>query len=344
MSYIAPKDFSQDPEILAQVTKVMSGELDLSWMESIRERITARPTQARRGLTLDDINLGSYGPDEMPEIIRHNFSMAPRGAILLWSDRAASIFEEAKSRHWAPARSIDWKALDDHDYSDNEQRALQQLYTSLTSIGLITADVPSRWVWLMNQEFHEVKYLMCAQMIDGTRIAEVSRKRALYGVGALGVDCQPLGELLKMVFESGTYPCASLSLNLVLCPFTQMLARHLEFVSRNAADTQISTLVAQDATRFIAYGVDHVRGVVGTRESERETLNGHLDLVENGLVGVLGAREIVEPLILLSGGLDPVARTYARLVDEHFARCESAGLGDRRQRSPLPAFLQLIRD
>ena len=364
MSYIAPKDFSQDPEILAQVTKVMSGDLDLSWMESIRERITARPTQARRGLTLDDINLGTYGPDHLPEIVRHNFSMAPRGAILpeglpslgyrlnrkseVWSDRAASIFEEAKSRHWAPARSIDWKALDDHDYSEDEQRALQQLYTSLTSIGLISADVPSRWVWLMNQEFHEVKYLMCAQMIDGTRIAEVSRKRALYGAGALGVDCVAVGELLKMVFEAGTYPCSSASLNLVLCSFTQMLARHLEYVSRNDADTQIATRVAQDATRFIAYGVDHVRGVVGTREAERETLNGHLDLVENGLVGVLGAREIVEPLIVLSGGkgggLDRVVRSYARLIDEYFGRCESAGLGDRRQRSPLPGFLQLIRD
>ncbi len=82
MSYIAPKDFSQDPEILAQVSKVMAGELDLSWMERIRERISARPTQPKRGLTLDDISLGTYGPDHLPEIVRHNFSMAPRGAIL----------------------------------------------------------------------------------------------------------------------------------------------------------------------------------------------------------------------------------------------------------------------
>jgi hypothetical protein len=56
----------------------------------------------------------------------------------------------------------------------------------------------------MNQEFHEVKYLMCLQMIDAARIAEAFRKRALYGEGSLGVDAW-LGECSDGL-ESGTYP------------------------------------------------------------------------------------------------------------------------------------------
>ena len=125
------------------------------------------------GLTLDDITRGGYGPDRIPELVRHNFSMAPRGAILppglpslgyrinrkseVWSDLATVLYEEGKSRRWAPARDIPWSSLDASGLSEQEELAWRQLATTLCSIGLVAADVPARWVWLMNQEFHEVK-------------------------------------------------------------------------------------------------------------------------------------------------------------------------------------------
>ena len=46
---------------------------------------------------------------------------------------------------------------------------------------------------------------------------------------------------------------------------------------------------------------------------------------------------------VLSGGVDPVAALYDRMVREYFERCARAGLGDRAERSPLPGFLALIR-
>lgn len=360
MSYIAPKDFSLDPELVAKLMKTLSGDLDLGWMQSIRERVAARPSQGRRGLTLDDVNLGGYAPIHSPEIVRHNFSMAPRGAILpeglpslgyrlnrkseLWAETAAAIFEEGKSRRWAPARDVPWSALDASGWSEQEEAAIRQLATSLVSIGLVCADVPARWEWLMNQEFHEVKYLMCLQMIDATRIAEAFRKRALYGHGHLGLDCQELGELLKMVFESGTYPCASASMNLLVFSWLQGLGRHLEWAARNEADAFLGTGLMQDASRFLAYGVDHIRYLVRARPNEAEALNGHLDLLENGLVGWLGAREMLEPLVVISGGLAPVVRLHERTFDEYLERCACAGLGDRRARSPIAYLLDLLRN
>ena len=358
MSYIAPKDFSLDPALVERLMRTFSGQLDLSWMQSIRERIAARPSQPKRGLTLDDINQGGYGPEHIPEIIRHNFSMAPRGAILpnslpslgyrlnrkseVWSDQAPALFEEGKSRRWAPARDIPWEALDSGGYSPEQDAAIRQLATSLVSIGLVCTDLPAKWETLMNQEFHEVKYLMCLQMVDSARIAEAFRKRALYGRGHLGVDCEPLGELLKMVIESGTYPCASASMNLTLFSLVQGLGRHWEWAARNHADAVLGMRLAQDASRFLAYGMDHLRNLVAQRPAERDTLNGHLDLIENGVVGWLGARELLEPLLLLSGGFQPVARLYEKTIDEYMARCEAAGLGDRRKRSPLPGFLARV--
>lgn len=358
MAYIAPKDYSQDPALVAKVMRVMSGELDLGWMKSSTGAIVARPSQPGYGLTLDDINQGPYGPDRIPEIVRHNFSMAPRGAILppglpslgyrlnrkseVWSDLATVLFEEAKSRRWAPAHDVPWDALEASGLDAKQESAMRQLCTGLVSIGLVCADVPARWVWQMNQEFHEVKYLLCVQMIDATRLAEAFRKRALFGSGALGVDSKPLGELLKMIFESGTYPTASASMNLALFGFVQVIGRELAARAKNRADHMLGIRLVQDASRFLAYGLDHVRSLVRARPAEREVLNGHLDALENGVVGWLGARETIEPLVVLAGGLDPVARSYALGAREYFERCEAAGLGARRGRSPLTRFLDLI--
>jgi len=358
VAYIAPKDFSLDPELVAKLMKTFAGELDLDWMSSIRERISARPSDPKRGLTLDDINQGGYSPEILPEIIRHNFSMAPRGAILpdglpslgyrlnrkseVWADVATRIFEEGKSRRWAPARDVPWPRLAEADESPERMAAMRQISTGLVSVGMVCTDVPARWEFLMNQEFHEVKYLLCLQMIDAARIGEAFRKRALQGDGQLGVACRELGELLKMVFDSGTYPCASASMNLLLFSFLQGLGRHLEWASRNATDAFLGTRLAQDASRFIAYGVDHLRCLTRVRPNEAEALNGHLDLMENGLVGWMGARELLEPLVLLSGSLDPVRSFYERFFAEYLARCHAAGLGDRRTRSPLFHFLGLL--
>jgi hypothetical protein len=209
MSYIGPKDFSADAGLIAEVMRVMSGDLRLDWMKDCPHPIAMRPKQAQRGLTLDDINDDPhYGPSALPEIIRDNFSMTPRGGVLpeglpslgyrvnrksdVWADSATALFEESKSRRWAPARNVPWDTLDEAPLSSEQDRAIRQLCTGLTSIGLVSTDVPSRWVWLINQDFHEIKYWMCTQMFDATRLAEAFRKRALYGQGALGCDSRKL--------------------------------------------------------------------------------------------------------------------------------------------------------
>lgn len=360
MGYIAPRDYSQDPDIIAKVMRTMEGHVDLEWMKNIRERAAFRPALAGRGLTLDDVNRGGYGPDQLPERVRHNFSMAPRGAILppglpslgyrvnrksdVWSDLAPALFEECKSRRWAPARDVPWSALDAPGHPAEAEAARRQLATGLVSVGLVCADVAASWVYRINQEFHEVKYLLCAQMFDAARVAEAFRKRALYGEGALGVDSRALDELLKMVIESDTYPEASAAMNLALMHWVGALGRHWEFAATNAADRFLGTRLAQDAARFAAYGTDHVRALLRARPVEGELLSEHLDQVENGLVGALGAPEVIEPLALMSGrDLRPVVRLYARAADEYFERCAAAGLSERRARSPLPAFLRLLR-
>ena len=102
--------------------------------------------------------------------------------------------------------TIPWRSSTTADYSRERGPAIRQISTGLISASLVAADVPSRWVWLMNQEFHEIKYLLCAHMFDAARLAEAFRKRALYGHGSLGRDSRELGDFLKMVLDSETYP------------------------------------------------------------------------------------------------------------------------------------------
>ena len=56
----------------------------------------------------------------------------PHGEAV-WADVAASLFEESKSRRWAPARDVPWSALDTPSHDEDRECALRQLATSLIS-------------------------------------------------------------------------------------------------------------------------------------------------------------------------------------------------------------------
>src|ERR1700757_4607236 len=147
----------------------MQGDLTLHWYDAKTERVKAVPHDAARGLTYDDTNLGSYGFDRIPEIPRDRYTMAARGAEIwgrlpdlgytinrksdVWSDNVAELYEEAKSRRWAPAVDLPWNRLDAAELSAETEAAVAQLATTLEEIALAGLEMPSRWVYAINQEF-----------------------------------------------------------------------------------------------------------------------------------------------------------------------------------------------
>src|SRR3954468_21040432 len=87
--------------------------LGLDWLNAGTERgVAAKP--GRKGLTLDEINIGSYG--EIPEFSR-NYTARPRGAKVrpdaprtgahweqrneVWSASIGMLYEEAVARQWS---------------------------------------------------------------------------------------------------------------------------------------------------------------------------------------------------------------------------------------------------
>jgi hypothetical protein len=363
VAYYARNDFFNNPELIERSVEVFRGKLSLDWAEVDTERVRCRPSHPERGLTFGDTNVGSYGWDAIPEKIRHNFSMAPRGAFMpeglphlgydinrkseVWSENCAELYEESKSRHWASTLVVPWEALEHREHPDDMERGLAQLYTDLTAMSTLLCDVPSKWVWHINHELMELKSWLCTQMFDAARLADVFRKRAIAGGTGLGHDHAPLEELLKGVLDSGTYPCASVAAYLALSGLMQALLRHIGAVSPNEADQTLIRLSLQDVSRFTAYGLDHSRCLLAVRPHEQINLEGHLEGIENLMVGLLGSPIMFSALCLVTaGGRDgaegsapQVVQLYQTIVNEHFERRADAGLGSKLDESPLARLL-----
>ena len=113
-------------------------KLDLSWLNLDDERpwgMRAKP--GKRGLTLDEIEIGTYG--EVPAHTE-NRSMKPRGAVArpsvpripstyqgkadVYSENARLLYEEAVQRQWSSATDIPWETI--QPLPDDIERAMSR--------------------------------------------------------------------------------------------------------------------------------------------------------------------------------------------------------------------------
>jgi hypothetical protein len=360
MAYYAEKDFFEDEQLVELVTSILQGNLTLEWYRVDTPRLRAHPADPRRGLTYDDCNLGPYGYDGIPELVRDRYSMAARGSALVpklpdlgytinrrsdvWADNVVALYEEAKARRWAPAVDVPWGALE-AGRTPLREAALAQACTLLEEVALVAMEVPGRWVFSINQEFLELKSFLCAQMIDEARHVEACRKRALVTGEGLGRASVAAEQALKELLSAETYPEASLATNLLLGSFVLAMYGALAALADNHADRRLATLSMQDVARSVAYGVAHARYHLAHQPARAAGIGDYLDRTEHTMLGIAGSPEFLEPLVLLAAGArEPAALTrgaafarrwFTRTLDAYLERCRAAGLGDRRARSAL---------
>ena len=242
--------------------KLRNGEFDLEWMQA-RSEWGMRATPSKRGLTLNDINVGSYGviPEEVPD----SRCFAPRGADFnaaempsmgyslntraeAWAENMGTLYEEAVARQWSSTRDIPWHTL--QPLPKDIEHAMCQLCTFFTEVEFIAGDVPGWWLSQINAAYHETKLFMATQIMDEARHLEVFRKRALANGGGLG-KCPPeVEEGLKYIFDLRSFP--------------QMLARlHLFGEGRVLTLFRLGELIAQhgswNRSKKIGYRVMRVQ-------------------------------------------------------------------------------------
>ena len=329
-------------------------ELDLSWLDTRGEwGIRAEPE--KRGLTLADIQIGSYGdaPDKS-----NNQTGRPRGAAArpaafrtggysvmtksdIWLTNAAMLYEEALQRQWSSATDIPWDTI--KPLPDDIERAQCQLATFLTEVEFVAADVPGRWIASTTPDYFEPRMFLVTQIMDESRHLDVFRKRAFANGG--GLMQRPT------ITTSGVVGSIDLSRD-----FTEMSSRlHIsgegavltlfrmgEMMAYNDAEKRMYRLAAQDESRHVAFGVMHMRYLSETEPDRCEEIHCYLDEGERGLMAgnqnpAGGDSVSTESLaILLGGGIKNYDEGFNKLlairrrqIKEYVQRIRSAGYGER---------------
>jgi hypothetical protein len=349
-------------EMLSTEPDISEG-LDLSWMETTGERgMHAKP--GRRGLTLEEINKGTYG---VAPTNAEDLTMAQRGSARasgvprigyhirkksdIWSDNAAMLYEEAVQRQWSSATDIPWEEL--KPLPDDVERAYSQFCTFLTEVEFIAGDTPAYWLPQISNEHYEVKMFLASQIMDEARHLDVFRKRALANGGGLMSSSGNAG--LRVIIESKDFTEMSAIMHVQGEGLVQSIFRMGEYIATNEAEKRIFRLSAQDESRHVAFGVMHLKYILETEPERREEIHSYL--------------EKAEPLIGAGGGSAPVAggspifgtslgmlfghslgsqeeggrmalAAFRRQLNEYMHRLEVAGMGERRYR--LPATIQAI--
>ena len=369
MAFYADKDYTVDQEVLEAVQKVMAGNLGLHWYNAKTEKVKGRASDPRRGLTYEDLDLGSYGYTDIPEYLRTSQSMVARGSEKvgklpdmgyvvnrksdIWSDNVPRLYEEVKSRRWAPATDVPWAELDAHPLSEQVETACAQLYTFLQECQLVSLDFPARWVPLINQYFLEQKSFMCAQMLDASRLFEVFRKRALYGGAGLKRASVTAEQGLKEWLWAGTYPQGSVSINLALAGLLLAIYRQVAAFAPSKTDRALMGYAMQDGARQVAYGTGCLRYHLERQPGQVGAMHGYLDESEHAMLGIIASPELLEPLIIISGGglekdqikkgREAVSKFVRLAMREYFERLEYAGVADRAKRSRLSRVIDRVQ-
>ena len=343
-------------EMLKTASDDPSG-VDLSWMEHTGERgFWAKP--GRRGLTLEEINQGSYGvsPDESDAL-----TMAPRGAATrndvprigyhirkksdTWSQNAAMLYEEAVQRQWSSATDIPWEEL--KPLPDDVERAYSQFCTFLTEVEFIAGDTPAQWLPQVSNDHYEVKMFLASQIMDEARHLDVFRKRALANGGGLMSSSGNAG--LRVIIEAKDFTEMSAIMHVQGEGLVQSVFRMGEYIATNEAEKRIFRLSAQDESRHVAFGVMHLKYILETEPERREEIHSYLEKAEPVIGVATGAQPVAggspvfgNSLAILFGhtagsqqeGTNLALAAFRRQINEYMHRLEVAGMGERRYRMP----------
>jgi len=365
VSYYGSTDYLSNDDFVLRMKDIRKGNLDLGWLRAGTERVEIEAENRRRGLTLLDCNRGSYGYDELPEVPRGPRGAAPRGAAYVverqadlspelnrktdvWAYKVASFYEEAMSRQWDATTDIPWNDLDRYERPEEVEIAFAQLCTFFTEVEMIATDLPAKWMWRMNNQFHEVKHFIASQAIDEARHAEVFRKRALAGGVGL-MEALPQAEhSLKAILDGDTYSEASAFMHLLAEGNVLTMFRFSEYISPTPVDKRIFQLVMQDEARHVSYGLQHLKWVIDHAPERKEQLHLALDEGETFTISQFDTA-LFECMIVLAGkgtrpeqvkrGIEIVGRFQVKQVEEYFHRLERAGFGERIPRSKFNALM-----
>src|SRR3989304_3661962 len=335
-----------------QVLKTESAKppaVDLSWL-NVDQTWGMKAKPGKRGLTLDEINIGPYGPpgDDAQELTYRARGAVQREGVPrigyylgtkanVWSENAPLLYEEGVQRQWSSATDIPWEKLE--PLPDEIERAMCQLCTFLTEVEFIAGDAPGQWVPRISNDHFETKLFLCSQIMDEARHLDVFRKRALATGGGL-LQASPTSTL-RTIINARDFTELSAIMHVQAEGFVQSMFRMGELIAQNDTERTIFRMCAQDESRHLGFGVMHLKYVLEHEPWRREEIHSYLDESENADPGTaaFGINVAESLIVLLGGSKDNVDEGFnkfmalrKRQVQEYLHRLQVAGMADRMER------------
>ena len=332
----------------------------LSWMNDSPEWGT-RVLPGKRGLTLDAINVGSYGeiPSQSEEMTRmprgaHHVTGVPRLELYplskkedMWADNAGGLYEEAIQRRWMAHLDVPWDSLE--PLPRELELSMCQLCTELAQQASIETDSIGQWIGRMNYAYYEVKTFLATELYDTARHYDAFRTRALANGGTLGLESP--GLINRRIIESRAgWTETAVLMYLLRGPFTLMLYRYGEAYALNPAEKILFRLSAQDKARHLAYGMAHVRYAIAQKGDDYALgLLRMMRGVEQDLITEMKDPVLWEAMAIICGGglenissgMDVVRDLQRRYVKEYMARMQWAGI-DKTLDNLAPGLVSYI--
>lgn len=299
---------NENPERMSQLT--------FNFIRTKSER-GVRATPGPDGMTLDRINIGSYGqvPDRWPYE-----NDAPRGShpsednylpgsytifekSEVWAEGVDVLYEDAIKDRWIPATDLDW-ANGLKELPEEVERAMCQLCTTYSSHGLVEQKIISKWFEPISYGFHDVMLFLGTQVYDAGHKVEALRKRALANGGGLGQA--PLGTLYRGWYGALKLTEMLVCLDVVYKSYELSLFEANRDYARTDLDAHLFDLMARDSKRHLEYGKRHMTWYMQHHPRGRQNVQAWLGRGEAALSNELrhSTAEREALVILFANGME----------------------------------------
>jgi len=245
----------------------MMGRASFGFIRTQSER-GVRATVGPEGMTLDRINIGTYG--QVPDVWPYD-NDAPRGShpnfdnylpgsytifdkAEVWAEGVDVLYEDAIRDRWIPATDLDW-ANGLKELPEELERAMCQLCTTFSSHGLVEQKIIAKWFEPISYGYHDVMLFLGTQVYDAGHKVEALRKRALANGGGLGQA--PLGTLYRGFYGSLKLTEMLICLDVVYKSYELSMFEANRDYAKTDLDAKLFDYLAKDSKRHLLWYLQH---------------------------------------------------------------------------------------
>lgn len=306
---------------------------DFSWMKVPTEwGIRARASDPKLGLTIGDLNVGTYG--DIPDVW-YNRSEIARGSYpnpinedmgytifekaIVWADCCVPLYEDAIRDRWVSATDLNWASLE--ALPDEIEKAVCQLMTEQSERAYYTGALWSGWLPEISYGYLELKLFLSTVIYDLARHSEAFRKRALANGGGLGLQAPT--DFSRVAQEARSFPELAAVL-FVQDSMLYTLFKEGERFAQNQLERDLYQLVATDRARMRQYHIERLKHFLFKMPDRRDEQNLYFAKAEAKMVKDWADSAVSEPLaILLGGGRENIAQGQERLKELRKAQVQN---------------------